>query len=102
MSRVAIFIPSYNAARTLPGVLERISPELWDAIESIFVINDGSQDDTDAVVEELARDQPKIHLVSRQPNRGYGSAVREGLRFCVEKSGAEYVVCLHADGQYPP
>ena len=102
MSRVAIFIPSYNAARTLPGVLERISPELWDAIDSVFVINDGSQDDTDAVVEELAREQPKIRLVSRQPNRGYGTAVRDGLRRCVDETEAEYIVCLHADGQYPP
>jgi glycosyltransferase involved in cell wall biosynthesis len=102
VSRVAIFIPSYNAARTLPGVFARISPELWNAIDSVFVINDGSQDDTDAVVEELAREQPKIRLVSRHPNRGYGAAVRAGLRICVEETGAEYVVCLHADGQYPP
>jgi glycosyltransferase involved in cell wall biosynthesis len=102
LSRVAVFIPSYNAARTLPGVFERISEELWDAIDSVFVINDGSQDDTDAVVEKLAQDRPKIRLVSRQPNRGYGTAVRDGLRRCVEKTDAEYIVCLHADGQYPP
>ncbi len=102
MNRIAVFIPSYNAARTLPGVFERISPELWEAIDAVFVINDGSQDDTDAVVESLARDHPKIRLVSRQPNRGYGSAVRDGLRRCVAETDAEYVVCLHADGQYPP
>ena len=102
MSRVAIFIPSYNAARTLPGVFERISEELWGAIENVFVINDGSQDDTDAVVATLARDRPKIRLVSRQPNRGYGTVVREGLRRCVEETEAEYIVSLHADGQYPP
>ena len=102
MSRVAIFIPSYNAARTLPGVFERISPELWDALESVFVINDGSQDDTDAVVQKLAQGRPQIRLVSRQPNRGYGAAVRNGLRRCVEETEADYIVCLHADGQYPP
>ena len=102
MSRVAVFIPSYNAARTLPAVFERISPELWDAIDSVFVINDGSQDDTDAVVEKLAQGRPKIRLVSRQPNQGYGAAVRHGLRRCVEETDAEYIVCLHADGQYPP
>jgi glycosyltransferase involved in cell wall biosynthesis len=99
---VAIFIPSYNAARTLPAVFERISQELWDAVDSVFVINDGSQDDTDAVVEKLAQDRPKIRLVSREPNRGYGTVVREGLRRCVEETDAEYIVCLHADGQYPP
>jgi glycosyltransferase involved in cell wall biosynthesis len=102
VSTVAIFIPSYNAARTLPSVIERISPELWDATVALFVINDGSEDDTDAVVEKLRADHPKIRLVSRQPNRGYGAAVREGLRRCAEETDAQYVVCLHADGQYPP
>jgi glycosyltransferase involved in cell wall biosynthesis len=102
VSRIAIFIPSYNAAGTLPAVFERISPELWDDVHSVFVINDGSADDTDAVVTQLAQSHSKIRLVSRQPNRGYGAAVREGLRRCVEETDAGYVVCLHADGQYPP
>jgi glycosyltransferase involved in cell wall biosynthesis len=99
---LAVFIPSYNAARTLPGVLERIPAGLWESIAAVFVINDGSEDDTDAVVEKLARAQPRIRLVSRKPNRGYGAAVQEGLRCCTEETDADYVVCLHADGQYPP
>ncbi len=102
MSRIAIFIPSYNAAHTLPSVFERISPELWEDLHTVFVINDGSADDTDDVVGRLGERNPKIRLVSRQPNRGYGAAVREGLRRCVEDTEAGYVVCLHADGQYPP
>ena len=28
--------------------------------------------------------------------------MRDGLRRCVEETEAEYIVCLHADGQYPP
>jgi glycosyltransferase involved in cell wall biosynthesis len=102
VTSVAIFIPSYNAAKTLPSVVERIPEDLWAAIAAVFVINDGSQDDTDAVVESLAERFPKLRLVSRQPNRGYGAAVREGLRRCVEETDAETVTCLHADGQYPP
>ncbi len=102
MSTVAVFIPSYNAARTLPSVIERISDELWDATVALFVINDGSEDDTDDVVEKLRADYPKVRLVSRKSNRGYGAAVREGLRCCAEQTEADYVVCLHADGQYPP
>jgi glycosyltransferase involved in cell wall biosynthesis len=97
----AIFIPSYNAARTLPSVIERIPAGFWDQVSDVFVINDGSQDDTDAVVQKLCERFPKLRLVSRQPNRGYGAAVREGLRLSAE-SGADFVACLHADGQYPP
>ena len=102
MSTLAIFIPSYNAARTLPGVIERIPEDLWESIEAVFVINDGSADDTDDVVGRLTERWPKLRLVSRHPNRGYGAAVREGLRCCAEQTQADYVACLHADGQYPP
>jgi len=101
MTRCAIFIPSYNAAHTLPGVIERIPADFWESIVAVFVINDGSRDDTDAVVEKLRETWPKLRLVSRQPNRGYGAAVREGLRRCAE-THAEFIACLHADGQYPP
>ena len=102
MSSVAIFIPSYNAAKTLPDVVERIPNSLWADIEAVFVINDGSADDTDDVVNGLTERWPKLRLVSRRPNRGYGAAVREGLRCCAEETQADYVACLHADGQYPP
>jgi glycosyltransferase involved in cell wall biosynthesis len=102
VSSVAIFIPSYNAAKTLPDVVERIPNNLWADIEAVFVINDGSADDTDDVVNGLTERWPKLRLVSRRPNRGYGAAVREGLRCCAEETQADYVACLHADGQYPP
>jgi glycosyltransferase involved in cell wall biosynthesis len=42
VSSVAIFIPSYNAAKTLPDVVERIPNNLWADIEAVFVINDGT------------------------------------------------------------
>ena len=39
--------------------------------------------------------------VESETNQGYGEVVRKGMTLGV-KSGTEYVVCLHADGQYPP
>lgn len=102
MTTCAVFIPSYNAAHTLPDVVARIPEGFWERIEAVFVINDGSEDDTDAAVEKLRERYPKLVLVSRRPNRGYGAAVREGLRRCLEETRAGYIACLHADGQYPP
>ena len=98
---LGIFIPAYNAAATLPEVLARIPKDLWADIGTVTVINDGSKDDTAAVVERLLTSYPKLRLHSFESNRGYGQAVRRGLGFCRE-SGCEYSVCLHADGQYPP
>jgi len=102
LNSLAIFVPSYNAARTLPDIFGRIPEDLWPTIAAIFVINDGSDDDTEDVVRKLARRWKKIRLVSHQHNSGYGAAVREGLRCCAEETNANFIACLHADGQYPP
>jgi glycosyltransferase involved in cell wall biosynthesis len=96
-----IFIPAYNAEKTLEAVIERIPKELWPSICSVLVINDGSRDDTSGAVRRAAARHPKVVLHEQQLNQGYGSAVRKGLRLALETPAA-YVVCLHADGQYPP
>ncbi len=100
-SLLGIFIPAYNAAATLPAVIDRIPKDLWADIGAVAVIDDGSTDDTAAVVEGLIARHPKIILHRFAKNRGYGQAVRRGLGLCRE-SGCDYTVCLHADGQYPP
>ncbi len=98
---LGVFIPAYNAAETLPSVIERIPKDLWADIGAVAIIDDGSTDDTAAVAARLAEKYPKIHLDRFEKNRGYGQAVRRGLGLCRE-SGCEYTACLHADGQYPP
>lgn len=99
--RSAIFIPAYNAEGTLEAVIERIPKDLWDSIEAVLVVNDGSRDDTSGAARRAAARHPKVVLHEQPVNQGYGSAVRKGLRLAL-LTAAEYVVCLHADGQYPP
>ncbi|MDJ0789783.1 MAG: glycosyltransferase family 2 protein [Myxococcota bacterium] len=101
MPRTAIFIPAYQAELTLASVFERIPEAFWPEVERVFVINDGSTDGTDQTARDLADKYPRVEVATQAENRGYGAAVRKGLKLCLE-SGADYVVCLHADGQYPP
>lgn len=97
----AIFIPAYNAAGTLGSVLARIPADAWSSIIAVFIVNDGSADTTAEVAIALQAQYPKIVLHTFENNSGYGAAVRQGLELCRD-TDAEYIVCLHADGQYPP
>jgi dolichyl-phosphate beta-glucosyltransferase len=74
-------IPAYNEADRLEGSLSAIGDYLrgrFDAFE-LIVVDDGSEDRTPAIVESYARGHAGVRLVSYQPNRGKGHAVRAGI-----------------------
>jgi glycosyltransferase involved in cell wall biosynthesis len=98
---VSIVIPAYNAAHHLPSVIDRFPAALWDRTRSVWIVNDGSTDGTDKVIESLVRDHNAIHPIHRKENRGYGAAMRAGLAMCL-KDGCDFAAVVHADGQYPP
>jgi glycosyltransferase involved in cell wall biosynthesis len=98
---VSIVMPAYNAALHIRSVIERFPPALWRRIKTVWIINDGSNDGTDAIVESLARRNEAIHPIHFPQNCGYGAVMRKGLTLCRE-SGCEFAASVHSDGQYPP
>lgn len=84
MMQLSIVIPAYNEARRLPSTLEEIVGYLrvhprWLPAE-IVVVDDGSRDETSAVVAAAATAEGiTIHCLSQRENRGKGAAVRCGL-----------------------
>ena len=98
---LSVFVPAYNAAATIRGVVERIPDDAWRIIEAVHVIDDGSSDGTADVARLLETEFPKLQLHSLHPNQGYGEAAPQGMARCLA-TGGDYVACLHADDQYPP
>jgi len=90
---VSIIVPAYNeevnAIRTMNSLLAQDYPQL----EIIFV-DDGSKDETFFRVDEYFKGNPKVQVYTK-PNGGKASA----LNFGIQKSTAEYVVCIDADTQ---
>jgi dolichol-phosphate mannosyltransferase len=94
-------LPAYNEAQALPALLPalaRILPE--DG--RILVIDDGSADDTAALVDRLAVTLP-IHLVRHGRNKGLSEAMRtlfaEADRLAADDG---WLVVLDADGTHDP
>ena len=99
MAGLGIVIPAYDAARTLREVIARLPP--LAELARLIVVNDGSRDGTAAVARELARSDPRLQVVDRPRNGGYGAAMKDGLAAArADRLGT--VACLHADGQYAP
>jgi len=78
---LSIVIPAYNECARIEGTLERvmgcIQSRGWDA--EVLVIDDGSTDETVAVVQRWMERYERLHLVKNQGNRGKGYSVRNGL-----------------------
>ena len=101
MRTVSIFIPAYNAAGHIQDVINRISQKTWSCVNNVYIVNDGSCDSTEEILNAIGKNNHQIIPIHFTENRGYGSAVKEGLRRCAH-DGCDYAACIHADGQYPP
>ena len=101
MSKLSIFIPAYNAEKTITKVVDRIPENIWKDIFSVWIINDGSSDNSIEVISRLVKQNSKIKIESFKNNRGYGDAVKCGLSK-IKNDPIEFGICLHADGQYAP
>ena len=91
---VALVIPAYRAARTLPGVLAEACRALPAA--DVIVVDDGSDDGTAAAAREGGAE-----VLSHPGNLGKGRALATGLAAALDR-GARVIVTLDADGQHPP
>ncbi|MGC4119573.1 MAG: glycosyltransferase family 2 protein [Myxococcales bacterium] len=97
----AIYIPAYNAAKTLPKVFSRIPADVLERVEEVFVVDNCSTDRTSEVVQEWAERIPKLRVYRNPTNLGYGGSQKFAYRHCIER-GYDHVVMLHGDAQYAP
>jgi glycosyltransferase involved in cell wall biosynthesis len=75
---ISVIVPVYNEARTVAAVIQRLLTIDLPAAREIIVVNDGSNDDTRAVLDSLPAD-PAVAFVHSDRNRGKGHAVRLGI-----------------------
>lgn len=99
----AIYIPAYNAGKTLPDVLDRIYQTLGHDSIDIVIVDNASIDRTSEVVQDYIRtkDVKRITLIKNPENKGYGGSQKIGYRWCIDR-GYKYVAMVHSDGQYAP
>ncbi|MBZ0298875.1 MAG: glycosyltransferase family 2 protein [Anaerolineae bacterium] len=91
---LSIVIPAYNEERGLPGVLDQLTRLFADQPDcEIIIVDDGSNDQTTAVARRYAQ----VRVIVHRLNRGYGAALKSGIRHARND-----LICItDADGTYP-
>src|SRR4051795_2125718 len=95
-ARLSVIVPAYNEAATIEQTLRALADQGFDA--EILVVDDGSSDGTQALVEGLESEISGLRLIRHERNQGKGAAVRTGIT----ASTGEVVVIQDADLEYNP
>jgi glycosyltransferase involved in cell wall biosynthesis len=97
---LSVVVSCYNEELALNQFYQETAKNLnkliWD-YELIFV-NDGSQDGTMKILDDLSRLDKKVKVISFSRNFGHEAAMIAGLDY----SSGDGIVCMDADLQHPP
>ena len=88
---ISVLMPVFNAQRYLAAAIDSILSQTFTDFE-LVIVNDGSTDDSPAILEDFARHDPRIRIISR-PNTGIVGALNDGLAEC----RAEFIARMDAD-----
>jgi glycosyltransferase involved in cell wall biosynthesis len=93
---LSVIVPCFNERPTIAELLKRVITV--PVAKEILVVDDGSTDGSDSVIEALARREPSIRLLRQGRNQGKGAALRRGFA----EARGEVVIVQDADLEYDP
>ena len=97
--RALVCVPTYNEAENLPKIVPAILAQ--DPRLEVLVIDDGSPDGTGALADQMAKADPRIHVLHRTAKEGLGKAYLAGFRWALGQDYA-YIFEMDADFSHDP
>ncbi len=98
MTRIAVFIPTYNEAENIARAVADVRLHVPEA--DVFVLDDASPDGTGAVADDLATKDKKLFVVHRTEKKGLGAAYLDGFSRGL-RDGYDVLIEFDADGSHP-
>ena len=82
LTSLSIFFPCYNESENVGPMIEQAVKvgEEYGADYEVVVVDDGSSDDSAAIVNSWSAKNPRVRLVQHEVNQGYGAALRTGFK----------------------
>lgn len=109
MSEITVVLPAYNEEESLVELTKRweqykeILKDQYKLTLKILVVNDGSQDMTKSIAEELQKDYDNFRLINHERNQGLGRAVKTGIEYVLENCPESAYICfMDCDNTHDP
>ena len=90
---VSVVVPCHNEAMNVSPLVDALRQSYDSYLREIVLVDDNSEDDTAAVCEALAAQDPRVRVVRRTPPAGVGRALRDGYAVTT----GEYVLTMDCD-----
>jgi len=94
---VAVVVPAYNEELLIRETLSSVP----GFVDRIFVINDASADNTQGIIDEIARTDPRIMPIIHTKNAGVGASIVSGYRQSLLET-IDVTVVMAGDNQMDP
>lgn len=96
--KLSIVIPCFNEEKNIPLIFERFNSVISNEPIEVILVNNGSVDNSQRVIDELLPFYPFAKTVKVEVNQGYGYGILTGLR----SATGEFLGWTHADLQTDP
>ncbi len=95
---LSVVLPAYNEEQVIATTIHTVLDTLHDLVADfeVLVVNDGSVDQTGAIVAQISQRDPRVRLITHEHNQGYGAALVDGF---AAAAGA-LTFFMDADGQF--
>jgi dolichol-phosphate mannosyltransferase len=95
---LSLVIPAFNEEAGIRQAIDEADRDLPRLVREyeIIVVDDGSEDRTAEIVQEISRTRPRVRLLRHLENQGYSAALRTGF----EASRYDRVAFTDADCQF--
>jgi len=97
---ISVIVPALNEAAALPELIERIDRTLKPLAQpyEISVVDDGSTDDSPAVLRKLTKSYPHLRVIRFRRNYGKAAALSEAFA----RAQGDFLITIDGDLQDPP
>lgn len=97
--KTMVMIPTYNESENISNLINDIV--IIDRDISVVVVDDNSPDGTSRIVEEISKNNDRVHLITRKHEKGRGTAGVCGLQYAADQ-GVDYIIEMDSDYSHHP